>query len=726
MRGKLWLGAALAAFAFAAPSAYAQAGGDQPADATTTAQAAPGQDILGDISAGDADWFRLRVEQGQRYHITLDAAPNEDEPALDTVLSVYNLAGDQLAYNDDSNQTFNSELYYAPAESGEVFLEARAFSSEAEGRYRLHVEASPLPPDDAANDASTRASIEPDQTIEGELEIQGDTDWYRLNARSGQMYRISLSGSGDAPLGDPLLRVVGADGEELAVNDDYENLNSYLEFAPARSGHVFVVAGGFADAHAGAYTLGVEASRLPPDEASNDTRTRGRLRMGRTVEGSLDYSGDRDWYRMRLEGGETYRFALSSDSESESPLRDPLVRIYDGDGGELAMDDDGGGELNSLLEFTAPETGNYFIEAAGYADQIIGAYTLRASEGDIPANASTDMSLSAAGDYREGALAPAGDRDWYRIDLTAGEALRISLANAETPDGLADPYIVLYGPDSQEVARDDDSGEGLNAWLEYEAAVDGPHYLEARGFGDEAQGRYYIAIQPGEIGDSYDTAEAITPGGEGRVSVIGADGDADWFSLELVEGRSYRFNLQGVDSAPLADPYLVLYNANGEQVAADDDGGRGLNSYLSFASPTGGPHFVSASSYNGEGTGRYLLSVIDTEVPGHIYTDEYLDANGDDRLSRIEMPGDLDTYRVDFEAGARYLIEVRASGDYAMTDPYLVILNEAGERVTSDDDSGPGLDARLRFTPESAGIYYIQASGLGGSTGGYRVSVARE
>ena len=113
-------------------------------------------------------------------------------------------------------------------------------------------------------------------------------------------------------------------------------------------------------------------------------------------------------------------------------------------------------------------------------------------------------------------------------------------------------------------------------------------------------------------------------------------------------------------------------------------------------------------------------------MPGNIYTDESLDANGDDRLNMIEMPGDLDAYRVQLEAGVSYRIEVKAAGEYPMADPYLTLLNEAGERVTADDDGGSGLDARLTFRPETSGVYHLQASGLGGSTGSYQISIARQ
>jgi hypothetical protein len=102
-----------------------------------------------------------------------------------------------------------------------------------------------------------------------------------------------------------------------------------------------------------------------------------------------------------------------------------------------------------------------------------------------------------------------------------------------------------------------------------------------------------------------------------------------------------------------------------------------------------------------------------------------LDANDDSRVSRIEMPGDLDNYRVALEGGVTYVIDVRGTGVHPLADPFLTVLNESEERVTSDDDGGDGLDSRLRFTPEQSGSFLIQASGLGGSIGDYQVSIVR-
>jgi hypothetical protein len=499
-------------------------------------------------------------------------------------------------------------------------------------------------------------------------------------------------------------------------------LNSALEFTPQASGNVFIEASAFSNAYTGAYTLTVNGSAGPRDNLSADRNTRGRLTVGQSVDGVLDFNTDRDWYRVRLQEGQSYRFTLNS--SGDSPAGDPLVRIHNAQGEELGFDDDGGDGLNSYLEFTAPATGNYFVDAGSFSEGT-GGYTLTARAGDVPNDATTDASLSADGDYREGVLAPAGDSDWYRVDLAEGQGLRVGLTSAET-DPLGDPYLVLHGPDGSEILRDDDGGEGLNAWFEYSAATAGGHYVEARGFTEDAAGRYVLTLTPGEIGASPDTAEYLSPNSDGRSSTIGTNEDVDWYVLEMVEGRPYRIYLDGAGDTPLADPFLTLYDSQGNSVVTDDDGGAGLNAYLSFVSPTGGPYFVGVSSFGSGSAGGYALRAVDTDVPGHVNTDEFLDQTGDERLGRIEIGGDLDNYAVELEGGVRYTIEVSGAGEMPLADPFLSIVNTENQSVASDDDSGPGMDARLSFTPEATGAFFLQASGLGGTTGWYTIRIMRQ
>jgi hypothetical protein len=725
MRGNKLIGAAaVALIAGLAGAANAQSA-DVPGDASTTATLSEGRPVNGAFDTeGDTDWYRLRVESGHRYVLGLSSVAESDEQAVDPMISIYDAEGNQVAFNDDSEGSLNSLLQYVPAQSGEVFVETREFIGRT-GAYQLTVTATALPADDAGNDASTRARATVGRDIAGSIEYQGDVDWYRLSVRTGQRYRISLTGAGETGLGDPYLRIVTAEGEELGGNDDAGDgtLNSLAEFTPQRSGTVYIEARGFADVYEGAYTLRIEAERAPTDAISGASNTRGRVAVGGSVDGVIDFVGDLDWYRVRFEGGQSYRIRLNR-AEGDGALGDPFLHVYGADGSELVADDDGGGSLNSYIEFNAPATGTYYIGAGAFSEGM-GRYRLSVQEGDIPADASTDVELSAEGDYRDGVLAPGGDRDWYRVNLAEGQSFRASLVGSPALGAaLDDPYIAIHGPNGEELAADDDGGEGLNSWLEFQAGAAGPYYLEVRGFSEGAQGSYSLAIAGGEIGATPDTAEYVQANGEGRMSVLSAADDVDWFAVDLVEARPYRFYLESADPDALADPVLTIYDEEGKPVAMDDDGGAGANAYLAFASPRGGRYFAAVSGYEGA-TGRYYLRVADTEVPGNVNTDEYMDSNGDDRLSNIEMPGERDFFRVDLEGGVRYTIEVTASGSSPLGNPQVSLVDANGEEVAADDDSGPGRNARLRFTSEQGGPYAISVGGANGAVGGYTVRISR-
>jgi len=75
---------------------------------------------------------------------------------------------------------------------------------------------------------------------------------------------------------------------------------------------------------------------------------------------------------------------------------------------------------------------------------------------DIPANSSTTASVTV-GSTTDGTLEAAGDHDWFRITLAAGQQISVTL------DGLtlADPYLrirnaagtILYQNDDWEIGR---------------------------------------------------------------------------------------------------------------------------------------------------------------------------------------------------------------------------------------------------------------------------------
>jgi hypothetical protein len=88
-------------------------------------------------------------------------------------------------------------------------------------------------------------------------------------------------------------------------------------------------------------------------------------------------------------------------------------------------------------------------------------------------------------------------------------------------------------------------------------------------------------------------------------------GDEDWFLVELDDDVLYTFELQGYDSGSgtLFDPLLTLFNAQGDEVGGNDDGGIGFESRVVFEPPSGGPYFLAVRSFDEQDVGSFLLSV---------------------------------------------------------------------------------------------------------------------
>lgn len=110
-------------------------------------------------------------------------------------------------------------------------------------------------------------------------------------------------------------------------------------------------------------------------------------------------------------------------------------------------------------------------------------------------------------------------------------------------------------------------------------------------------------------GDSGTTA-SLSPGGSVS-SNIDFGGDDDWFSISLVGGREYRFDLtSGLNGGggTLADPFLRLYDSSGVFVDGDDDGGLFFSSRLFFTPTADGTYFLSARAAGSSGQGSYKLT----------------------------------------------------------------------------------------------------------------------
>lgn len=110
--------------------------------------------------------------------------------------------------------------------------------------------------------------------------------------------------------------------------------------------------------------------------------------------------------------------------------------------------------------------------------------------GELSANSST-LGRITVGGTSTSQLEINGDRDWFRISLTAGTSYEFALDGVGSGE-LSDPYLRLY-KNGVLVAFNDDGGPGFDSLIEFTAGTSGTYYLEAAGYNDARTGEYRLS-----------------------------------------------------------------------------------------------------------------------------------------------------------------------------------------------------------------------------------------
>jgi hypothetical protein len=201
------------------------------------------------------------------------------------------------------------------------------------------------------------------QTMQGELTGTDKKKTHPFKAQVGKLYQIDML----SDKFDTYLWLQDATGKELMKDDDSgddgKNLNARLFFAPEAEGEYKIIAGSFGDSGKGSYTLNIHA--LPEAKLGGETK----VKIDNTasmVKGNILFKG----LAVKLEAGKSYEFVLKGDNN----VIDPILAIGKPGAPKLeAIDDDGGGGLNSKITYSPKTTGLYFV----------GCGSLGAKPGDL-------------------------------------------------------------------------------------------------------------------------------------------------------------------------------------------------------------------------------------------------------------------------------------------------------------------------------------------------------
>jgi hypothetical protein len=333
----------------------------------------------------------------------------------------------------------------------------------------------------------------------------------------------------------------------------------------------------------------------------------GEIGLGETRTGSLVHDEPKEdnhhyqkWL-LRGRAGDVIDVSLESDDF------DAYLEVMP-EGLPLAYsDDDGGGDLNSLVHLALPADGRYTILVTTVDEEEIGNYALRVTRPAWAASLGTRRVLLAGKETRGRIVAAdvqdgGGKRQAYLYSASDDEAITFELASDDFDARIS--VGRMEGTRFVELAEDDDGGDGTDSRLEFEFPEPGVYVVRVESL-DGANGDYTLSAGGIPVIALGEMVNAELSGREAEIE----DGHfSDEYEYLARKGERIVIDLSSSDFDVLV--YL------GEQIdddfnilASDDDGAGGTNSRLEFTFPEEGYYYIGVTSAGKEETGEYTLTV---------------------------------------------------------------------------------------------------------------------
>lgn len=250
-----------------------------------------------------------------------------------------------------------------------------------------------------------------------------------------------------------------------------------------------------------------------------DNTTTATLAVGGSVNGTIDFAGDSDWYEVTVTRGTTYQFQLTSTGTGAITNGDTVLYLYNPNGSLVTFDDEGGTGSGSMISFTAQRDGVIYVGAEAYGNAT-GNYDLSATtllDDDVTNGPiKNDAILTVNGAASTGTIDYVTDQDWFTVELTAGTTYTFNLTGTGgTP--LDDPAMGLHNSNGVLLDYNDDTN-GYDPELTFTPTSSGTYYISVEAF---------TGYDPTATGDYSLTASSS--GGGGGSTPTGSPLDSlDW------------------------------------------------------------------------------------------------------------------------------------------------------------------------------------------------------
>ena len=662
-----------------------------------------GGSVDGDIETlRDTDSFTVTLRGGTTYYFALDGTGSN--PLGDPYLLLLNPSGPNQV-NGDAPGSKNAFLVFtAPYGADYVATYTLVVSGShfTDGHYTLS--SGVMPVDTIAGDTTTTASLALGQTTSDYISGGNDSDWYAVTLTAGTAYEFTLTNAAAGPIAGVNMALFGlANGAGQTVSFDILHAGdstSQVYYTPATTGIYYVSVNDFTD----------QAQSYPYPATTGDAYSVSMV----TAPTDIDAAGSHP-----LTIGQDVASLISSDSDTDTyslvvPASETVCVYVTADGGQPMFSTTLGyshGDLNShTTAHVILPAGDYDLAVSG----AIGTYTVHSEV--LPADQAGDISTQASltvGRAVDGDFSSPKDRDWYVVNLTAGQSYLLttnSMFNAETQETLqlrdAKGHVLAGGTGAY--------GLDGTSFL-YTATTTGNYYVSV-GATSQSSNEYRVVVEtsPDTAGDTTATAAAlalnhVTPG------AIDFLDDSDWYAISVVSGQTYLVEGQptGVQNG---ESIGVELKSTTTRDTLYTDAANNAYDVQFTATETGTVYVRVFSRYAGLHNTSYTISasVID-DLSNGVDTSATL-AIGGAATSAIDFIHDQDWFAVDLQAGHDYVFNINGdvTPQIGVRDPFGKVFYVAGD----DSDTGT-----IHFHADTTATYFLAVGDYSGfGTGGYTVT----
>ena len=403
----------------------------------------------------------------------------------------------------------------------------------------------------------TVAATDPDgDTVSYSLAGGNESGLFTIDASSGEVFYVG-SGEDHESGADPYALTVRASDEEHSTDTTVTVTVTDVAEMPAfgESSYAFALAEN-ADGSTNRIVLGTVAATDPD---------------GDTVSYSLAGGNESGLFTIDASSGEVFYVGLGEDYESGVGPFELAVQASDG---------------THTVDTTVTVTVADVAESSGVSEP---------AGGDLAQDRTTTGVAVVDGGPVTGNIESVLDRDWFAVELRAGQRYVVEQRGRSTDDGtLIDPYLFgLYDASGRRIpgTTAPDGGVDINSRLMFTAPRDGTYYIAAAGNGEEYSGRgtYEVEVRvvPAPVFAQQSYALSVAEHADGSANrimlgtVAATDEDGDTVSYSLAGGNeSGLFTIDassgevfyigsGEDYESDADPYALTVRASDGEHSTD-------------------------------------------------------------------------------------------------------------------------------------------------------------